>query len=65
MKFPIELNFDIKPIKELCPACSKSLDLGMNHPVVEMDDRVFHMRCALTELASEANEFVQMRRNWR
>ena len=60
MKFPIELNFDIKPTKELCPVCSKSLDLGMNHPVVEANDILYHMRCALTELASDANEFHRL-----
>ena len=47
MKNTPNVNFDIKASKgETCPYCDKSLSLGMNHPLVEVDGKVSHLRCA-------------------
>ena len=51
MKNPPNVNFDIRAIRgETCPFCDEFLVLGMNHPLVEVDGKVSHLRCAFIDL---------------
>jgi len=47
----ISLNFNIKASKDdVCHICKKSANLGLNHAIVLMDDKIYHQKCALIVL---------------